>query len=415
MSEQPIGYFAILRKWLWVIALLFVATMTVIGYSALTAKPVYRSSVRLQTLAVEPEEVTLFAPIRNVATNEQIIATQNDFISVVTGDLVALRTIAQLNLGISASELLDRVTVTRDGEFLTVSVEGDSPQQAEAIATALVENALNYSREVRSRPAVVTGQFLQQQLEQAQQRLAAAEDALLKFKLQNNVGSLDREIQAYQDMVRSLRAQRDSALIAARQAEALQAQYEELARRMDEAAAEAARRVAAARAAEDEDALRRALDDEAYYRQQARNYEALAAAQAATAASQRAAAAEYEQLAARRDADLATLLGLTAERDSLQIAVDQARSNYEFLQRKVNEAALKQSQALSMGYLQVVEPARPPERPAPSRFGRIALVGAVVSILVGGVLAFFLEFLESLRRPRRARSTPGWMGERAAS
>ncbi|HEY63659.1 MAG TPA: hypothetical protein G4O02_03710 [Caldilineae bacterium] len=404
MREQPLGYWEVLRKRLWIVALLFVVTMSVIGYSALTAKPIYRASVRLQVLLVEPEEVTLFAQIRNVTLADQIIATQEDFISVATSDLVALRTIARLDLDISASELLDRVTVTRDGEFITVSVEGDTPQQAEAIATALVENALEYYREIRARPAVASGQFIQQQLEQAKQELAAAQNALLKFKLQNNVGSLDREIQAYQDKIRALRDKRDDALIAARQAEALKAEYETLAQSMKEAADAAAQRVAAAREAEDEDALRRALDDEAYYRQKARDYQALAAAQAVAAASHRVAAAEYEQLAARRDADLAALLGLTAEYEELQMAVDQARSNYEFLQGKAREAALKQRQALSLGYLQVVEPARPPQRPAPSRFKRIALVGAVLSLLAGGVLAFLLEFIETLRRPAKHRA-----------
>ncbi len=397
MEGQPLGYWAVLRKRLWIVALLFITTMSVIGYSALTAKPVYRASVRLQVLPVEPEEVTLFTQVRNVTLSDQIIATQEDFISAVTSDLVALRTIAQLDLNISASDLLDRITATRDGEFIIVSVEGDSPQRAEEIATALVENALKYYREVRARPAVASGQFIQQQLDRAKQELAAAEDALLKFKLQNNVGSLDREILAYQDTIRSLRSKRDNALIAARQAEALKAEYETLARNMKEWANAAARKVTAARAAEDEDALQRAKEEEAYYRQKARDYESMAAAQAVEAASQRTAASEYEQLAARRDADLAALLGLTAEWDSLQMAVDQARSNYEFLRAKANEATLKQDQALSLGYLQVIEPARPPQRPAPSRFGRIALVGAVLSLLAGGVLAFLLEFLESLR------------------
>ncbi len=414
MTEHSFSYLAILRKWLWVMVLLFVATMSVIGYSALTARPVYRASVRLQVLAVEPEEVTLFTQVRNVATADEIIATQSDFISVVTSDLVALRTIAQLNLGISAADLLDRIAAVRDGDFLVVSAEGDSPQQAESIASTVVEHALRYYREVRSRPAVVSGQFIQQQLEQAKQTLAAAEDALLKFKLQNNLGSLDREIQAYQDAVRSLRFERDNALIAARQAETLQSTYDALARDMDEAAETAARQAATARTTGDETALRRAQDDEEYYRQQARNYRALAAAQSATAASQRVAATEYEQLAARRDTDLAALLGLTAELDTLQVAADQARSNYEFLQRKANEAALKQSQALSLGYLQVVEPAQPPAQPAPPRWRAIALVGAVVSILAGGVLAFLLEFLETLWRPGRARWTPGRVSDRAS-
>ncbi|MCD6291175.1 MAG: hypothetical protein J7M34_11780 [Anaerolineae bacterium] len=413
MVEQSLGYWTILRKRLWVIAVLFVATMSVIGYSALTAKPRYRASVRLQVLPVEPEEVTLFTQVRNMTINDQIITTQTDFISVVTSDIVALRTIAKLNLDIRASDLLDHVTATRDGDFITVSVEGDSPQQAEEIATTLVESALKYYRETRARPAVASGQFIRQQLEQAKQELAAAEDALLKFKLQNNVGSLDREIQAYQDAIRTLRANRDNALIAARQAEARKAEYEKLAKDMEEAADAAVRQAATAKAKGDEDALRKAQDAEEYYRQKARDYRALAGDQSVTAASQRTAATQYEQLAARRDTDLATLLGLTAERDALQMAVDQARSTYEFLQSKANEAALKQSQALSLGYLQVVEPAHPPERPAPSRFGRIALAGAVVSILAGGVLVFLLEFLETLWRPSRPRPTTEWTGDRA--
>ena len=73
---------------------------------------------------------------------------------------------------------------------------------------------------------------------------------------------------------------------------------------------------------------------------------------------------------ARRESELATLLGLGAEHDALVVALGRAQGDYDFLRAKMREAELKEAQSLELGYLQVVEPARTPLMRIVKRFQR---------------------------------------------
>ncbi|MBC7222865.1 MAG: hypothetical protein H5T59_01075, partial [Anaerolineae bacterium] len=121
----------IIRKRLWLIALIFLVTMGVIFYTQLTAGEVYQAAVRLQVLAMEPGEVGLFSTFRAQGTSDEIIATQNEFIAVLQAGFVAWETVAELNLNMSAAQLLDRITILRDADFVTVVVQASTPQEAE--------------------------------------------------------------------------------------------------------------------------------------------------------------------------------------------------------------------------------------------------------------------------------------------
>lgn len=402
---------AIIRRRLWLVLLLFVATMAVVAFSVLRSEPRYRAFVKLQVIAIDPVEVTLFSQQRNVGATEEILATENDFIAVLVDSRIAWQTIGQLQLSMNAGELRERLSVVREGEFLTVRFDGDTPQQAQATVAQHVENARSSYQLTRARPAIAAGDFLESQLQEQRQALSLAKDNLLKSKLQHNVDSLSDEIAAYQALVRATRSSRDASLVDAKRATTLAAEWT---RAADEAAATAATfreeaatqraRVAAAEAQNAEDpesafaaslATQRADEWEALER----SYRSNASAQTAEAAAQRTYSTEYAQILAQRESDLATLIGLNAEYDALLADVLQKQNDYDFLWAKAREALLKERQALDLGYLQVVEEASTPQTPVTQQTVKIGLVAAAVSLMAGIILAFLIEFLQSLGRP----------------
>jgi len=373
VAAESVSYLRIIAKRWWLITLIFVVTTSVILFNSMTAKPVYRAFVRLQVIAAEPQEVSLFAQARPMGPQEEIVAVQVQFDAALRSAYVAWQTIHDLDLGIEAADLLSGLTVGADGEFLNVTFVADDPLLVEAIATKHVEIAFDYYAEIRAKPSAVALQFIQQQLTVEEKALATASSALLEFKITHNVDSLPREISAIQDQLRELRLERGKLVAEREKAQAISALY------LEEAAATGSTEAAV-------------------------NYQRLAANQDAVVAGIRAQEAQYDKLVAQQEGTLVELLNLTTEFDVLLRAVSRVQSNYNFLTSKESEALLKVNQATNVSFIQIIEPARMPDRPAPSPTPKLLIVGALVSILGGIVLAFILEFLSSLRAHSRQES-----------
>ncbi|MBC7259182.1 MAG: hypothetical protein H5T65_08030 [Chloroflexi bacterium] len=379
-------YLRVIWKRAWLIGLIVALTVGVILLTSLTAGPVYQATVRLQVIASEPGDVALFSEFRSGPAAEEISTAQQDFIAALKRPIVAWQTIADLNLGISAVDLLDRMTVGTEEEFIYISYEADSPQDAETIVTKLVDNALVYYRNLRAKRATVLRVFIAQELEKQQKSLASAKEAFLQFKLQHNLDSLQRELTAYQDELRQLRFSRDMVVMQGEQKSREATLYQEQADKATQQAEEAAARGATGTAS--------------YYYGLARDYAQKAAEARISAEAAQVARLEYEQMISDRETRLLSLIGLTSEYDAKQTAVNEIQANVNFLSGKLNEAALKESQSLNAGFIQVAEPARQPDRPAPSQLPRLLLVGVAISAAAGIILAFVLEFIESLGRPK---------------
>jgi len=373
VGSEMLTYFRIIARRWWLILLILIATTAVILLNSLTAKPVYRAFVKLQVIAPEPEEVSLFAQASPVRSTEEIVAVQQQFDAALRSAYVAWQTIADLNLGISAAELLEGLDVFADGEFLNVTFVADNPMLVEAIATKHVENAFGYYAEIRSKPSTVALQFIQAELAAEEKTLTEAQAALLRFKINNTVDSLPREISSIQDQLRDLRLQRAKLVAEREKAQAISDKY------LEEAS-------------------------ETGSVESANNYQRLAAGQDAVVAGILAEEAEYGRLILQQEQLLEDLLNLTAEHESLLRAVSRVQSNYNFLTGKESEARLKQSQATNVSFIQIIEPARMPDRPAPSQTPKMLMVGALVSVIAGIILAFVLEFISLLRAPAQKDS-----------
>ncbi len=384
-------YLNIIRKRLWLVILLLVVTVSAIMFMSMTADPIYRASVRLQVVASEPQEVALFSSFQAGASATELAAAQTDFIRALQSGVVAWQTIAELNLGIGAYDLLNSLSITTEGPFISVEVEASDPAIAEALATRHVENALTHYRTTRARPSTVIRQFIGEQLKEEAEAVDEAKKALLEFKLSHNLESLDREIIAFQDMSRNLLAQRDQATLAIAGADARVAVYET---EIEEALATA-----------DEAAEKEYTATADHYKGVARALSTLLISEQADSEAGRVEVTELNRLIGERGAELASLLKLTTEHDQLQRDVWQAENNYNFLWSKNNEAVLKEDQAMNVGFIQIVEPARRPDAPAASRMNLMLLVGTAASILGGIVLAFVLEFLQSVGKALREQRT----------
>lgn len=401
----------ILRRRWWVIALIMIGAVGVTLVAALAAPPVFRSSLRLQTLALDEQEVTLFTNRRTTDADDQIFITQSNFRDILQSPLIAWRTINDLGLDMSADQLLEDLDVAASAEFVTVSYEADSPQQAFDTLTQHVENALEHFNELLARPATATGQFLEEEMEAQSQVFLAAQNQLLQFQLEYGVGDLTREINASQDVLRNLKINRDAAQVESYRAEALANQWtsyadgveRELAQTLQELAtlsegnevtqegepggeelpAERATDVAVLQARME------SLSDELLrYRSTARGH-------LADAAAQQAAASEQDLLISQRTTDLTQLLSLSGRYNELLAAVQAAEADFEFLRAKAAEARLKEQQVSSVGPLQIVEPAVLPASAAASPILRLVLLAALISLLLGLVLVLLLELVSS--------------------
>jgi uncharacterized protein involved in exopolysaccharide biosynthesis len=374
MVAEILTYLRIIGKRWWLITLIFIVTNSVILVNALKAKPVYQAYVKLQVIAPESQQVALFSETKPVASRDEIVAVQVQFDAALHSPYVAWQTIADLNLGISAAELLEGLTVSAEEEFLHVTFVADNPMLVEAIATTHVENAFKYYAQIRAKSATVALQFIQQQLSDEEKALASAQNALLEFKLAHNVDSLPREIIAIQDQLRDLRLERAKLVAEREAAQAMAEKYR----------AEAAK----------SDPQKAAV-----------NYISLAFNQDVAVASILAREAEYDRLIAQQEAKLEELLKLTTEYEELVRNVNRIQANYNFLSDKENEAKLKQSQANNVSFIQIIEPARMPDRPAPSRTPKMLAVGSIVSLIAGIILAFILEFISLLRASAQSESS----------
>ena len=392
---------AILRRRWWIIALFVVGAVVVTAAVALTAAPVYRSSLRMQAQALDAQDVTLYTRLNVGAATDQIAVTQANFDDVLRSSLVAWRTINDLGLSISADTLLSGLETTQAGDFVSVSFEGRSPQEAMDVLNKHVENALAYYSELTARPAAAAGQFLQTETAAQAKTVTAAQDGLLQFQLEHNVGDLPREINAVQDTLRNLEARRDAALVDARQSDALAMQYSQFAAGAEDELAineETLATVISDTVEGDAVALaeiERLQGSVAGLRSEISGYRSAEREQVATAAALRAAIDEDEALISQRSADLTQLIGLSSEYNGLVGAVANAQGDQEFLRAKAVEARLKESQSREVGALQVVEPAFLPSAPANPPVLRLILLAGLVALLLGVVVVLLLELARS--------------------
>jgi uncharacterized protein involved in exopolysaccharide biosynthesis len=383
-------YLAVLRKRLWVILLLFAATMIIILGRDWLTPPGYQSSLVLQALPLEPEEVTLYTRLGTSSQSDVIDLIVYQFSYLVRSTQMAQQTKAETDVDITVDELADSVSVVRDprGDLLTVSVTAKTPEDAEALLVKQVDLSLAELRQSRARSSETSRRFLDAEMAIAEQGLDVAQEELLNFKLANGLEDVDREIRAEQDAIRELVAAQEEANIEAQRLDAI---VEMLEKQAQDAQARAA--------AEPVDSV-----EAVYLRDLVRNLSASAASQRVEAVGQRARADSAYALLAKHQTNLASLMTIAGKQQQLVEVVQEKQDTRDFLFTKAREAQLKVSQSRSIGYLQVVGSPSTPRSQVATRTLRTALLGGGLSLVAGVILAYILESLErTLRRTSSQR------------
>ena len=386
MESNNFGsYLAIVRKRSWVILLIFAATMAIILFRTWKTPAAYRSTVAVAVIPSDPAEVTLFSRTQNFTPSTDYDIAQSQFTSIVQSQAIARQTLAETGIQLTPAELLSSISATRDpiGDRVNVAVTTANPDDAEKLLAKQVELAVAEFRQTRTRQPEAMQKFLGTELEAADRDLVAAQAAVQRFKLDNGIESLDRELTAEQDDVRGLRNQQEDAEAEAVRLEAL---ADALEKQSKDALAKAA--TFDAKSA-----------DAAYWRGLAHDLGTTAINRRVDAAGQRARQNSAATRTAQHATTLQSLITLGEQYQQLQDTLKQRQDNRDFIAGKVREVSLRQDQADAVGYLQILGVPTTPKTQLPTRTLQIALLGAVASIVAGIVLVFFLEFLEqSLKR-----------------
>jgi uncharacterized protein involved in exopolysaccharide biosynthesis len=385
-------YLAVLKRRFWVILLLLGATMAVVLGRAAMTPPAYRSSTVLQVIPLEPEEVTLYTRLNTVSSADTIELILFQFTSLLKSPRMAQQTLSDTDMAMTTGDLVGGIRVDRDpaGDLITVSVTAESPEDAEQLLRRHVDLSLEEFRASRALPSEASGKFLETELAQAEEALETARAAVLQFKLENRMDSLDRELVAEEQTIRNLEATQRAAAIETKRLEAVIAALEGQLKAAREAfAAAPADSTAAADGAKLASELEQQLN-----------------ASRVELASERAQSEALAPLVSEQQANLASLITLSGKYQALQDDEKERRETRDFLGAKVREAALKLSQSRSIGYLQVVSDATTPRSQLPTQTVRAALLGALLAVVAGVVLIFALEAIERALRHGRPVASP---------
>lgn len=326
------------KRWWWVMLLILGSTGLVVGYKLKETPSSYDGMVKLQITAPLPEDVELYSTYRSTNLRDDMTVARNNFIELLQSREVYIRTIKQLDLKGADAEFDVGTTVNADSDFLYVTIRARSPKLAEDIANTMVDMAIGYYGEVRSKPMTAAGNSLRTQLGNSEKQLRSAEQALADFEREHNIGALDGEINIANTVLQQLLTQRNTVLQTGKSTESV-------------------------------DTL----------------------------------------IAAQRDY-IRTLQDLLPDYSVLQENVQQARSSYQLLLSKYQEAALKEDSVRAASFIQVVEPAIAPARPAPLKLQAILVLWLVAALALSIAVALLLEFLST----RRAASSAERAAKRAA-
>jgi len=210
--QELITYIQVMkRRWKPIVGL-FLGTMVTLFILSTLAPQVYLATAQLQVIAPPPGAVTLYGGFRTSGFRDEVAYTQNTFIQIVQGWVVARRTIETIDTQLGTKELRERTEVTVESDFIKLTVAGDEANEAVQLANGLSTEALTYYGELLARSSSVSREFISTQLELARQELDYAQTDLMQFKIENKIGSLDGDIGQQTNLIRALRLSRDDAM-----------------------------------------------------------------------------------------------------------------------------------------------------------------------------------------------------------
>ena len=111
----------------------------------------------------------------------------------------------------------------------------------------------------------------------------------------------------------------------------------------------------------------------------------------------------YQTIIDQRRTELAALINLSGQYDTLQSRVDQLQSTADLLTGKLTQAQLTANEARNLNSVQVFGQARVPDQANPRISVAIMVLSAVVALVLSVMLAFLWEYL-ALAQPKAANA-----------
>jgi succinoglycan biosynthesis transport protein ExoP len=211
-------YWRILAKRRWTIFTVVFVLTTLAAIYAFKTKPVYQATARVEVEAEEPSFQTATEPYRSIPTDDTYLQTQVD---VLKSDNLAWQTIEQLRLDLnpefnpaaghrntqqeeSASAVETRlirtfhgdlqVTLARGSRMLKVSFESTDPRLAAQVATALVNNYIQYNFSTQYDATRQASGWMGRQLDDLKAKVEKSQQALVDYERQNAIVNIsDKE------------------------------------------------------------------------------------------------------------------------------------------------------------------------------------------------------------------------------
>lgn len=186
-------YFEILRRRMWIVALLVVVAVGGVTYQVLSLTPKHEAEVSLLVTprvtaptAFEDAGPTAFPVYREAVLRNVALLIQSREVLQRAADRLG---------DLSAEHLRRRTQVeeVRGSDFVLIKAQHDEPERAALIANTVAQEFVNFYVEVNRTEASQSQQFVELELGRAQNTLQAAERALLEFKNQADAVSLTGE------------------------------------------------------------------------------------------------------------------------------------------------------------------------------------------------------------------------------
>lgn len=213
-THDTVSLAKVIRKWWWVIFLLFVATVGTMAGIAYFSETRYRATVTLQVSAPAPQEVPLYSQFGRGALRDEIEQTQGSFSEFLQEGNVVWEVVRALpDIPVTGEDLRKslEIEIPENSQLMYVRVTAKDSENAALLANTLVDIGLQDYGKLLAQGTIVTRQFIEQQLLPAREAVEKAGTELTQFQIANKIGGLNGAIDSHQQLIRSLQIQSDLA------------------------------------------------------------------------------------------------------------------------------------------------------------------------------------------------------------
>ncbi|MEM9773435.1 MAG: hypothetical protein AAF902_02565 [Chloroflexota bacterium] len=408
----------VLQRWAAVIAGVVVILTAGIYISQRSVSELYSAQVRLQLTAPDRDDVRLVDEYRYVNQREEATLARNNFTEISKSDVVYESTQTILGLDDSEMDYSIEVSPIHDSDFVVVKVLSNSESNLIEIANVHVAETIKALGNTRALSSEASSNSFSIQLEESVASLEAADLALAQYLSQNQIVSLDSEIQIEKEVIETLEIQKARLNLDLSQSDELNS-AEVLQARISEIELQIEQEKLNQLVAEQSELLSGIELPETLTTAQRNNLNQIANSisnqtaelvelRIANLESQRdqlladldsledagtsnQAVLEIDALIAERRSNLARLISLEPEYNVLNANAKGALETYELVLEKYNESQVRAEVNRGASFVQIVDEAFFTSL-EPSTTTQFVLLGMAVGLILGILIAFLLDY-----------------------